>query len=102
MPLPVTEELLSSLGFVKRDKYTWDYVHNNDPQYIRFYRVYYSNTGNLSGWYLRCDGMSNECPDFMAFVLMFAEISHARGVRETQDKIHDAIGLNRLAERLVC
>ena len=98
MSLAINEELLASLGFTKHSNWVWDYSYSNNYKFLRFTRRDYTAE---SRWYIEYDGgHAVPCDNVTSLVLTVASLAHQRGQRETQDQLHDALGLNRLVRQV--
>lgn len=95
MPLLITKELLTDLGFVQQNPPTiWDYQWHGNSHYFRFVK-------DGKDWYFSIAG-KNSCivPDFMAVVRVIAVAAYAKGVEDTQDQVHNALGFERLLDKM--
>lgn len=102
--MKITEEVLKELGFVQQNPpHIWDYPLGGKffygEQMFRFVKQAGDGKENWSLHYGK-DFMYN-CNDVMSMVMFIATTAQNRGVRETQDKLHDALGLHRLVEAVV-
>lgn len=65
-------------------------------------RVYKQHYGDKEDWHFQY-GKNHPIlvTSVMGIVNIVAIIAHAQGVKETQDKLHDALGLSRLVDAVV-
>ena len=96
--MKITEEVLAAIGFVQQNPPTiWDYEAGT----IKF-RFSKSNYAGANAWRLQCgNDHPVVCPDVITAMVAISIHSREQGVQETQNKLHDALGLNRLVEQVV-
>ena len=95
MAMLITEELLKNLGFTQQNPLTiWDLYYGGE-RYFRFERL-------GDDWYF-CFRKHRRvlAKDLLSMMYTVAFMAHADGVEETQNKLYDALGLNRLVEMTV-
>ena len=94
--MKITDELLRELGFVKNDPF-WDYNHGDLKAFLRFYK----SGVRGDSWQMTLRGKQGCMVNgLMEAIVLLVFIAHNDGLEEGQDKIHQALGLERLVEKV--
>lgn len=94
--MKITEEILSELGFVQQNPpHIWDYPMNGVPSFFRFCKI------GEQWMFILHKNHPIAVSDVMSAIRVVAVISRNDGVQETQNKLYEALGLDRLLEKTI-